>query len=90
MKPYKCLTNFVAIVGNRVCDGSNDAVLQVNNNRCCKKVRPCVEGQGDCNSDSECAGDLKCGKNNCRRDFSSTKTRWGSKLDCCFCMYTNV
>ena len=31
-------------------------------------------GEGDCNADSECAGDLVCGTDNCP---------WGDGDDCC-------
>ena len=49
---------------------------------CCDhndKVK-CGEGQGDCDRDSDCAGDLLCGTNNCL-DFGSN---WGSTYDCCY------
>lgn len=52
--------------------------------RCCRKNGPCDVGQGDCNRDSECADGLQCGNNNCRRDFSTSETRWGRRHDCCF------
>ena len=32
---------------------------------CCTSANPCGIGQGDCDSDAECSGDLKCGSNNC-------------------------
>ena len=32
---------------------------------CCTSANPCAIGQGDCDSDAECYGDLKCGSNNC-------------------------
>ena len=30
---------------------------------------PCEENEGDCDNDSHCNGDLKCGKNNCPANF---------------------
>ena len=37
---------------------------------CCESEDPegskCTEGQGDCDSDDGCAGNLVCGSNNCR------------------------
>ena len=37
-------------------------------------------GEGDCDSHSDCRGDLKCGGNNC-----STRFRWGTtQHDCCY------
>ena len=44
------------------------------NNGCCTKDNPCGKGDGDCDNDSECAGDLVCGRNNCK---------WGGYDDCC-------
>ena len=40
---------------------------------------PCGLGEGDCDTDDECAGDLVCGENNCLRMGSGFKK--GS--DCC-------
>merc|ERR1712106_288246 len=50
---------------------------------CCESEDPentkCTEGQGDCDSDAGCAGDLVCGRNNCRQYHSNAS----SKDDCC-------
>merc|ERR1719392_481903 len=32
---------------------------------CCNYLGPCKEGQGDCDKDDQCEGDLVCGTNNC-------------------------
>ena len=32
---------------------------------CCTSANPCAIGQGDCDTDDQCYGDLKCGSNNC-------------------------
>ena len=32
---------------------------------CCQRDNQCGEGEGDCNTDEECAGMLECGDNNC-------------------------
>ena len=37
----------------------------------------CSEGQGDCDYDKECFGDLKCGINNCGTSFRAG-------YDCCY------
>jgi len=44
------------------------------NNGCCKRISPCIEGDGDCDTDAECAEGLICGKDNCP---------WGDNDDCC-------
>ena len=41
---------------------------------CCTADNPCGEGDGDCDNDSECSGDLVCGTDNCP---------WGDNDDCC-------
>ena len=50
---------------------------------CCESDDPenekCVEGQGDCDKDEGCTGDLVCGKNNCREYHKDA----GPKEDCC-------
>lgn len=47
---------------------------QGEDNDCCTADKPCLKGEGDCDSDKHCAGNLKCGTNNCP---------WGDKDDCC-------
>ena len=41
------------------------------------KTNPCGIGEGDCDNDEECEGDLKCGKNNCEFSYYS------ERADCC-------
>ena len=41
---------------------------------------PCDEGEGDCDTDSQCAGDLKCGNDNCQ-EFTEGA---GATSDCCY------
>ena len=41
------------------CNGNDDG--------CCTTTEPCREGFGDCDSDAQCAGDLRCGRDNCDR-----------------------
>jgi hypothetical protein len=45
----------------------------------CKPSRRCSEGQGDCDSDDDCASGLACGKDNCR-DFHPNAA---TSMDCC-------
>ena len=44
---------------------------------CCSVEEPCGLGQGDCDVDIECAGDLICGENNCGVEFTNRGA------DCC-------
>ena len=41
--------------------------------------RQCGSGEGDCNSDSDCEGQLVCGDNNC----GSSGGLWDAEDDCC-------
>ena len=50
---------------------------------CCSSANPCDIGGGDCDRDADCAGDLTCGNNNCKADFSSTGSNWSPQADCC-------
>ncbi len=34
-------------------------------NECCSSSNQCSMGEGDCDSNSECAGELVCGNDNC-------------------------
>ena len=46
---------------------------------CCTPQNPCPEGEGDCEIDNDCSGDLVCGNNNCKQ-FGSF---YHEKDDCC-------
>ena len=62
------------------CDASE------NDGSCCTSSNPCGIGQGDCDSNSDCAGNLVCGSNNCK-NFDSA---WSSSYyDCCMEGKTN-
>ena len=50
---------------------------------CCSDAFPCTLGGGDCDDDSQCAGNLVCGSDNCQRDFSSSNSHWMTGADCC-------
>ena len=46
-----------------------------NDYQCCTTTNPCVFGEGDCDSDDECDGNLVCGTDNCGAG--------NSNMDCC-------
>ena len=46
---------------------------------CCSSSDPCGAGEGDCDSDGDCKGDLVCGTNNCKA-FNPLAY---SEADCC-------
>ena len=50
---------------------------------CCSSVRQCNVGGGDCDDDSECHGDLVCGSDNCKAEFSVGGSSWAGTADCC-------
>merc|ERR1712086_227471 len=57
---------------NASCSGGNS---------CCSSRSPCGLGEGDCDSDSECTGDLICAKGytvGCKKGAN-----WDSSDDCC-------
>ena len=57
---------------------------------CCANTTPttqCPLGRGDCDTDDECKGDLLCGANNCKDEFSAPGTKWHPEADCCTGVY---
>ena len=49
------------------------------NNGCCKPSNQCLEGQGDCDYNDDCLGNLRCGDDNCDK-----KLGFSSSSDCCY------
>ena len=48
---------------------------------CCTPKKPCDVGNGNCDSDNDCIGNLKCGIDNCNyTKFPS----FGKDDDCCY------
>ena len=45
------------------CDGIEDG--------CCTVSTPCGKGDGDCDFDEDCLGNLKCGNDNCEQETGS-------------------
>ena len=58
------------ILGN-VCNG-----IVGDSYTCCSSSNQCGPNQGDCDSDSECSGNLVCGTDNCNSPFPTD-------ADCC-------
>ena len=90
---HLCIAMLPTNESNKKCDGKSlrgvlDLDLYSELDRCCEIYGPCGVGNGHCNSDSECADGLTCGKENCRKDFSSTTywqhSDWRSHHNCCF------
>ena len=46
---------------------------------CCSTLGPCQVGEGGCSADSDCQGDLVCGKDNCQLFNASSD----ASMDCC-------
>ena len=46
----------------------------------CSSPQPCEEGQGDCDFNSDCRGNLICGNNNCRQIHGNISA---ATSDCC-------
>merc|ERR1719391_1510760 len=76
----------LAILGAQlqVTAGINDDLLSgatcIGGDNCCSNSSPCRAGEGDCDNDDDCEGDLKCGKDNCDRAGYSS---FDSTDDCC-------
>ena len=63
---------FFSVTGNG-CDGSQFFEFS-----CCSFYNKCGENEGDCDFDSDCIGNLKCGTNNC------VGSKFHSLSDCCY------
>ena len=50
---------------------------------CCTTTNPCNVGEGDCDSDIQCLGDLKCGENN-NFDDNCVGEGFDATDDCCY------
>ena len=59
------------IVSADVCNAIGDDIYD-----CCTPSNQCGPNQGDCDSNSDCQGDLVCGNDNCQSPFPSD-------ADCC-------
>ena len=51
---------------------------------CCTSSDQCGEGEGDCDSDVDCAGNLKCGQGNGLDGNCDTSLGFHSDYDCCY------
>merc|ERR1712183_614296 len=61
------------------CRGRNFPADGDGSGRCCTTGTPCIQGEGDCEDDTDCADGLMCGENNCKNfgDF------FHERDDCC-------
>ena len=50
---------------------------------CCTTTDPCNVGEGDCDFDNQCLGDLKCGENN-NFDDNCIGEGFDATDDCCY------
>jgi hypothetical protein len=50
---------------------------------CCSIENPCKEREGDCDSNDECEGDLRCGENNCNKIHPANPANFDALADCC-------
>eukprot|EP00090_Calanus_glacialis_P043455 TRINITY_DN76939_c0_g1_i1.p1 TRINITY_DN76939_c0_g1~~TRINITY_DN76939_c0_g1_i1.p1 ORF type:complete len:116 (-),score=12.95 TRINITY_DN76939_c0_g1_i1:45-392(-) len=41
--------------------------LYTTKDKICSQETPCLDGEGNCNDDTQCVGNLLCGKDNCKR-----------------------
>jgi hypothetical protein len=72
------LITSVPVAESSTCDGDGST-----NFDCCTNDAPCVKGNGDCDFDTDCAGDLYCGEDNCLLYHSTLNSAWETTADCC-------
>jgi len=72
----------------QVCEGPRCNGYPKTEWDCCNPTTKCGEGEGDCDTDDDCVGDLICGSsrdksNNCKNEFANSASFWMDKADCC-------
>ena len=72
---HEAICNMNRCTGNILCGFGSHSQIQ----ECCSTSKQCSEGQGDCDKDSECLGNLVCGRRNC----DDSKFPDYDKTDCC-------
>jgi len=82
-----CKGTFKYLTINSLCfangkEACGDTGEYVNYLDCCTPEAPCGWGQGDCDTDADCAGDLLCGEDNCQEVYGSHRFS-NAKTDCC-------
>ena len=55
------------------CNGEHPDLI-TGNDDCCSPTHLCAADEGDCDTNSDCEGELTCGVDNCA---------WGDADDCC-------
>ena len=81
---YTCSTNHFLIINTGpglACNGTNFSDLF----DCCTEEHQCGLYQGDCTTDSQCKGNLKCGIKNCKltSNITSYAGHW-QEFNCCY------
>ena len=51
---------------------------------CCTSSNQCGAGEGDCDSDADCSGNLKCGQGSGKDDNCDTTLGFPATYDCCY------
>ena len=51
---------------------------------CCTGSNQCGEGEGDCDSDTDCFGNLKCGQGSGKDDNCDASLGFRDDFDCCY------
>ena len=67
-----------------VIDRSNECHNGNAGTSCCTSSHQCGEGEGDCDNDSHCFGDLKCGQGNGYDNNCDANLGFPSDYDCCY------
>ena len=64
-------------------ENENPSVFNVSIPEQCTSNNPCEEGEGDCDSDEQCIGDLRCGQGNGLDDNCNSES-FPAYYDCCY------
>ena len=69
----------ILAIGPDIQSGCHHGFYGYGLGECCTESNQCGMGEGDCDEDIDCFGDLKCGNDNCDPYLGLSDTH-----DCCF------
>ena len=74
----------IIAIGPATPTGCHDGLNGNGNGTCCTSSNQCGEGEGDCDDDTECFGNLVCGEANGFDDNCDSSLGFPSAHDCCY------
>jgi hypothetical protein len=74
----------IIAISPRTATGCHDRLNGNGGATCCTSSNQCGEGEGDCDRDTDCFGNLMCGERNGFDNNCDTSLGFPSDFDCCY------